>query len=53
MARIAKGVLFELDGPLGPLRRQAVADPYSHGLEQAVLPDAEEIARAIRGVANG
>lgn len=53
VAKIAEGVLFELDGPVLRYGARPAPVPYSPGLEQAVLPDAEGIAEAIRRVATG
>jgi pyruvate/2-oxoglutarate/acetoin dehydrogenase E1 component len=53
VAQIVEGALFDLDGPVRRYGALASPIPYSPGLEQAVLPDAAGVVRAIRDVARG
>jgi pyruvate/2-oxoglutarate/acetoin dehydrogenase E1 component len=49
--RLAEDAFFELDAPLRRVCSREVPMPYAAHLEQAVLPQAETIAAAARGLA--
>jgi len=50
MARIAEQAFYDLDAPLARVCTEEVPIPYARHLEEAALPQAEKIVRAVRGM---
>jgi pyruvate dehydrogenase E1 component beta subunit len=49
-ARLMEEAFYELDAPVARVCREEVPIPYARHLEEAALPQADKIVRAVRGL---
>lgn len=52
-ARITEQAFYELDAPIGRVASAECPTPYSRQMEQAALPDVEDVIRAIEAALRG